>query len=153
MPRSLVSVDDDGFLDPDVKIAEAGLPRRLSAQELRDTFVPKDSPLFTGDFTKEGIGLGNVDNTSDLDKPVSTATQAAIAAQLGAGGGVPSTNPSFTGVTSFKDDTGTTLASVNANGEYQHEIPGAGIVLRATGGQRYRIVIGDDGAITSIPLV
>ena len=29
-------------------------------------------------ITAEQIGLGNVDNTSDLDKPVSTATQAAI---------------------------------------------------------------------------
>ena len=34
----------------------------------------------TGDvnITKANIGLGNVDNTSDLDKPVSTATQAAL---------------------------------------------------------------------------
>lgn len=29
-------------------------------------------------LTKEDVGLGNVDNTSDLDKPVSTAQQAAI---------------------------------------------------------------------------
>lgn len=29
-------------------------------------------------YTKEEIGLGNVDNTSDADKPVSTATQAAL---------------------------------------------------------------------------
>jgi hypothetical protein len=29
-------------------------------------------------ITKENIGLGNVDNTSDLDKPISTATQAAL---------------------------------------------------------------------------
>lgn len=29
-------------------------------------------------FTKESIGLGMVDNTSDMDKPISTATQVAI---------------------------------------------------------------------------
>ena len=29
-------------------------------------------------ITPEDIGLGNVDNTSDLDKPISTATQAAL---------------------------------------------------------------------------
>ena len=29
-------------------------------------------------ITKENIGLGNVDNTSDLDKPISTATQEAL---------------------------------------------------------------------------
>lgn len=35
---------------------------------------------FTGDvtLTKSDFGLGNVDNTSDLDKPISTATQAAL---------------------------------------------------------------------------
>lgn len=31
-----------------------------------------------GSITKADIGLGNVDNTSDVDKPVSTATQTAI---------------------------------------------------------------------------
>ena len=30
------------------------------------------------DTTKNDIGLGNVDNTSDLDKPISTATQTAL---------------------------------------------------------------------------
>lgn len=29
-------------------------------------------------LTKENVGLGNVDNTSDLDKPISTATQTAL---------------------------------------------------------------------------
>lgn len=32
--------------------------------------------------TKEQVGLGNVDNTSDLDKPISTATQAALDEKL-----------------------------------------------------------------------
>ena len=31
--------------------------------------------------TAEQIGLENVDNTSDLDKPISTATQAALSAK------------------------------------------------------------------------
>lgn len=34
--------------------------------------------------TKEQVGLGNVDNTSDLDKPVSTATQTALNAKYDA---------------------------------------------------------------------
>lgn len=33
----------------------------------------------TGDYTKTQVGLGNVDNTSDLDKPISTATTTALA--------------------------------------------------------------------------
>jgi hypothetical protein len=40
-----------------------------------------ESPTFTGTvkgITKAMVGLGNVDNTSDIDKPISTATQAAL---------------------------------------------------------------------------
>lgn len=39
-----------------------------------------DSDLIAKEIavTKESIGLGNVDNTSDLDKPVSSATQSAL---------------------------------------------------------------------------
>ena len=32
----------------------------------------------SGDYAKADVGLGNVDNTSDADKPVSTATQTAL---------------------------------------------------------------------------
>lgn len=35
----------------------------------------------TGDYTKEMVGLGNVDNTSDTDKPVSTLQQTALNAK------------------------------------------------------------------------
>lgn len=35
--------------------------------------VPAD-----GDYTKAQVGLGNVDNTSDESKPISTATQTAL---------------------------------------------------------------------------
>lgn len=34
-----------------------------------------------GDYTKDMVGLGNVDNTSDVDKPISTAQAVAFAAQ------------------------------------------------------------------------
>ncbi len=34
-----------------------------------------------GNLTKSDVGLGNVDNTSDADKPVSTATQTALNAK------------------------------------------------------------------------
>jgi hypothetical protein len=36
----------------------------------------------TTDITKSFIGLGNVDNTSDLSKPVSTAVQSALDTKL-----------------------------------------------------------------------
>ncbi len=43
--------------------------------------APIASPTFTGTvngITSSMVGLGNVDNTSDLNKPISTATQAAL---------------------------------------------------------------------------
>jgi hypothetical protein len=49
-------------------------------------------------LTKSNIGLGNVDNTSDLNKPVSTATQTAVDAKANLAGG-----NSFTGAQSFGD--------------------------------------------------
>jgi|GEM_PF-3496176 len=42
-------------------------------------------------FTKTDVGLGNVDNTSDANKPVSTAAQAALDAKA------PLASPAFTG--------------------------------------------------------
>jgi hypothetical protein len=46
-----------------------------------DTKAPTASPTFTGTvsgITKAMVDLGNVDNTSDANKPVSTATQTAL---------------------------------------------------------------------------
>jgi hypothetical protein len=45
------------------------------------TKAPLESPTFTGTvsgITKSMVGLGNVDNTTDANKPVSTATQTAL---------------------------------------------------------------------------
>jgi hypothetical protein len=50
-----------------------------------DAKAPLASPTFTGTvsgISKTMVGLGNVDNTTDLAKPVSTATQTAIDAKL-----------------------------------------------------------------------
>ena len=41
-----------------------------------------DTQWVTMSLTKAAVGLGNVDNTSDVNKPVSTATQAAIDAAV-----------------------------------------------------------------------
>ena len=45
------------------------------------TIAPVNNPTFTGTVagvTADSIGLGRVDNTSDIDKPVSIATQNAL---------------------------------------------------------------------------
>ena len=52
-----------------------------SIQTQLDSKAPTNSPTFTGTVagvSKSMVGLGNVDNTSDIDKPVSTATQVLI---------------------------------------------------------------------------
>jgi len=49
------------------------------------TKAPIASPTFTGTvggITKSMVGLGNVDNTSDTAKPISTATQTALDSKL-----------------------------------------------------------------------
>lgn len=46
--------------------------------------------------TKADVGLGNVDNTSDVNKPVSTAQSAAIAASIAAHNAAPDPHPQYT---------------------------------------------------------
>lgn len=59
-----------------------------------DAKAPTANPTFTGTVsgvTKDHVGLGNVDNTSDANKPVSTATQTALDLKANLAG------PTFTG--------------------------------------------------------
>ena len=56
--------------------------------------APLDNPAFTGTVTgstKSMVGLGDVDNTSDLSRPISTAMQAALNLKSNLN------NPTFTG--------------------------------------------------------
>lgn len=55
-----------------------------------------------GGITKAMVGLGNADNTSDANKPVSTAQQTALDAKA------PLDNPNFTGVVSVAGDVNAT---------------------------------------------
>lgn len=52
-----------------------------ATQAALDLKAPKANPTFTGTVsgvTKSMVGLGNVDNTSDANKPISSATQTAL---------------------------------------------------------------------------
>jgi hypothetical protein len=67
-----------------------------------DSKAPTDSPTFTGTVsgvTKSMVGLGNVDNTSDANKPVSTATQTALDLKA------PLASPTFTGTVTLPNST------------------------------------------------
>ena len=53
----------------------------LTQASASSTYAPIASPTFTGTVTgisKSMVGLGNVDNTTDANKPISTATQNAL---------------------------------------------------------------------------
>jgi hypothetical protein len=64
--------------------------------------APISSPTFTGTVsgvTKAHVGLANVDNTSDANKPVSTATQTELDLKA------PLNNPTFTGTVTLPANT------------------------------------------------
>jgi uncharacterized protein (TIGR02145 family) len=72
--------------------------------------APLANPAFTGTVTgvtKTMVDLGNVNNTSDLNKPVSTATQTALDLKA------PLANPVFTGTVLGIDKTMVGLPNVN----------------------------------------
>ena len=60
---------------------QTALDLKLASATAASTYAPLASPTFTGTVsgvTKSHVGLGNVDNTTDANKPVSTATQTAL---------------------------------------------------------------------------
>jgi hypothetical protein len=74
------------------------------------TKAPLASPTFTGTVsgvTASMVGLGNVNNTSDANKPVSTATQFALDSKA------PTANPTFTGTVSGVTASMVGLGNVN----------------------------------------
>jgi hypothetical protein len=82
--------------------------------------APISNPTFTGTVSgidKSMVGLGDVDNTSDLSKPISTATQTALDSKSN------SNNPTFTGtltaptinVTSALQINGTSTSTLYAS--------------------------------------
>jgi hypothetical protein len=75
-------------------------------QSQLDAKAPLNAPTFTGTvsgISKSMVGLGNVDNTSDANKPVSTAQQTAIDLKANLA------SPTFTGTPSLP--TGTTAVT------------------------------------------
>jgi hypothetical protein len=87
-----------------------------SIQSQISSKAPVASPTFTGTvsgITKSMVGLGNVDNTTDANKPISSATQAALNAKLTSAQAdlkyATIENPSFIGIMDFSQLTVTGL--------------------------------------------
>jgi hypothetical protein len=80
---------------------------KLDSSVAATTYAPKANPTFTGTvagITKTHVGLGDVDNTSDINKPISTAVNTALDLKA------PLNSPVFTGAIDFTgvDVTGLT---------------------------------------------
>ena len=80
----------------DVSSTELGYLNNVTSaiQTQLDAKAPLASPTFTGTvagITATHVGLGNVDNTTDLNKPISTSTQTALDLKS------PLASPTFTG--------------------------------------------------------
>lgn len=94
----------------------ADLNAKASVSYVNSTFAPKASPTFTGTVTgvtAAHVGLGNVDNTSDANKPVSTAQATAIGLKAN------TASPTFTGTVTTPNlviATGTAPASATSTG-------------------------------------
>ena len=91
---------------------------KLASATAAATYAPIASPTFTGTvngITKAMVGLGNVDNTSDSSKPISTATQSALDTKLAISTAsstyAPKISPTFTGTVDF---SGATVTGITA---------------------------------------
>ena len=102
---------------------------KLSSTDAASTYAPIASPTFTGTvggITKTMVGLGNVDNTTDLLKPISTATQTALDTKLStsvaASTYATKASPVFTGTVDFSGATVTGITALppqlNNTGKY-----------------------------------
>ena len=102
---------------------------KLDSSIASSTYAPIVSPTFTGTvngITKSMVGLGNVDNTTDALKPVSTATQTALDAKLSstvaASMYATKASPVFTGTVDFSGATVTGITALptqlNNSGKY-----------------------------------
>lgn len=102
--------------NPVLQEGEVGWERNTRKSKLGDGVTPWNDLLYTTavvTVTKADVGLGNAANTSDMDKPVSTATQAALNSLTATK--APKDSPAFIGTptapTPTPGDSDTSLAT------------------------------------------
>jgi len=86
-------VIEDGFMQLHLTDTIQSNLFTTNLTQTRDHYLPNASGTIalTSDITKDAVGLGNVNNTSDTNKPISTATQNALDLKA------PIASPTFTG--------------------------------------------------------
>lgn len=108
--RTAADVPSDAQIAADVVIDTAAAALVYNG-DAGFRFAPAGSnrPALTSDITKANAGLSNADNTSDADKPVSTAQQTALDLKANKTApiflSVPATDPHIVGAL-FGDITG-----------------------------------------------
>jgi len=108
---STVSATELGYVDGVTSAIQTQLDSKLASTTAASTYAPIASPTFTGTvsgISKSMVGLGNVDNTSDANKPISTATQTALDLKANLA------SPTFTGTVTLP--TGTVTSAMIADG-------------------------------------
>ena len=128
---------------------------RYQQQVKQHSIQKQNNPTFTGTvagITKSMVGLSTVDNTSDLSKPLSTATQTALDAK----GNKPQveariafgTSPSILSSTGIQTPT----VQNNATGQYTFTFPipvannSYGVLVTARSTTPYFMTYGSDAA-------
>jgi predicted acyltransferase (DUF342 family) len=115
--NSKLFVTGDVSLNSSLKVAQSIYENGVS---LINKYATLESPTFTGNvvgISKSMVGLGNVDNTSDLDKPLSYATIAVINTKANIA------SPQFTGVpTAPTANIGTNTTQIATSEYVQNEI-------------------------------
>ena len=108
-------------------VGKTQLDSKLASATAASTYAPIASPTFTGTVsgvTKTMVGLGNVDNTSDANKPVSTAAQSALDLKA------PLASPTFTGTVTLP--TGTITSGMILDGTIVNADINASAAIDAT---------------------
>jgi hypothetical protein len=132
-----------------VYLVQGGNPRRGTAQGIAAL------------ATKNTVGLGNADNTSDDDKPVSTATQAALDGKVDIGDARLSDfrPPLYTATTAYTASGAISpsdrVAIINAAGAVTMTLAsgssnGQSLLIKRFGGGAVTITANLDGASSSI---
>jgi hypothetical protein len=118
--------------------------------------APLASPTFTGTvsgISKSMVGLSNVDNTSDLNKPISTATQTALDGKQATGSyltSVPIASTSISGTVKVDGSTITINGSGVISGANTYSLPTASTsVLGGVKVDGSTITINGSGVISS----
>ena len=109
-----------GLLNASDKVAIDGFPASIAAKEPAITATGVVGQYWGGDkafhtLDKTAVGLVNVDNTSDANKPISTATQTALDGKQPLTAALTNTTASFTTALESKLDGIATGATANSS--------------------------------------